>query len=100
MVPIIFSQATPYQRQVLVRLIDKENQKLHTRSETLTKDDVVKLFDYLDEKNRGFLSYDDVMKAMETLQVRRENGLCGSGTGCAPPSKLNTHLPIYPYTSR
>jgi hypothetical protein len=72
LIPIVFNQATHLQRQVILKLIENENKKMLAR-DTLKQDDVGKLFDFMDEKHSGVLNLEQVVKAMETLQVRHEH---------------------------
>lgn len=54
--------------QLIIKLIDHENSKMLVR-DTLSKEDIIKLFEFMDEKKKGYLTYDEVAKALTTLQV-------------------------------
>ena len=66
--PIVFNQATPYQLEIIIKLIQKENRKMLAR-ETLSKEDIINCFDLADERHAGSLPFEEVIKVMETLQV-------------------------------
>jgi hypothetical protein len=79
-VPIIFNQATAHQKEVIIRIIERENSKMLAR-DVLVKTDLERVFDHLEqereekkdkkeERVKGFIRFEQLVKAMDLLQVR------------------------------